>query len=115
MRVTSELWVQAAMRRVFSSGGFAAVERRGAREAGAIFIIIPARDGTCRLFGPAPQAGYDQAKPQDRLFQLVVTADDRAEVDAKLEKEARFDPDLWVIEIEADAGLVSELLTLVTP
>ena len=38
MRVTSEFFVSALIRRVFSSGGFAAVERRGATEAGAVFL-----------------------------------------------------------------------------
>ncbi|MET0943059.1 MAG: DUF1491 family protein, partial [Mesorhizobium sp.] len=39
MRVTSELWVSALTRRVFSGGGFAAILKRGAAEAGAVFIL----------------------------------------------------------------------------
>ncbi|MEP2580565.1 MAG: DUF1491 family protein, partial [Roseibium sp.] len=38
MRVTSEFFVSALVRRVFGEGGFAAVSRRGAPEAGAVFV-----------------------------------------------------------------------------
>ena len=35
MRVTSDLWVAALLRRIFSEGGFGAVLRRGGDSAGA--------------------------------------------------------------------------------
>ena len=68
MRVTSEFWVSAVTRRVFNAGGYAAVVRRGATEAGAIFVMVRSRDGTCNLFGPASQTSYDEAGPQERRF-----------------------------------------------
>ena len=71
MRLTSEIWVSALVRRVFAQGGFAAIERRGAMEAGAIFIKWRDRDGGLRLFAPAPQAGYGEERPQERMFVAV--------------------------------------------
>ena len=53
MRITSDLWVSALTRRVFAEGGFAAIVRRGATEAGAIFVITQDRLGTSTLFGLA--------------------------------------------------------------
>lgn len=114
MRVTSEFWVSAVTRRVFNAGGYAAIVRRGATEAGAIFVMQRARDGTCRLYGPASQTSYDEAGPQERRFTAIAEGDDDA-VAARLEKESRFDPDLWLLEIEADAELVSEVIPLTTP
>ena len=53
-------------------GAIATVARRGAEEAGAIFVIVDWLDGTADLFGPAPQSALRQFKPADRLFQRVM-------------------------------------------
>jgi hypothetical protein len=100
MRVTSDLWVSALLRRVQSAGGFGAVLRRGASEAGAIFIVSRSRLGEVTLYGPAPQVAYEEGKPQERGFSEMLGPADDAAIEAKLEKERRFDPDLWVVEIE---------------
>ena len=102
MRVTSDFFISALIRRVFSSGGFAAVERKGASEAGAIFIRQRFRDGLETLFGPAPQTVFDEGRPDDRRFEVRL---EHAEPDAArdiLTREAKFDPDLWVVELEVE-------------
>lgn len=104
MRVTADLWVSALTRRIFNDGGFAAVRRRGAREAGAIFILSRNRFGEIKLYQPAAQTSYDEAKPQERQFSLMLEGDEEA-IEKKLERELRFDPDVWVVEIEHDAGV----------
>ena len=106
MRVVTDLFVSALLRRVFSSGGFAAVERRGAAEAGAIFIRQRFRDGLETLFGPAPQSVFGEGD-DDRRFEIRAERSDAARCDEIIAREARFDPDLWVVELEADdvAGL----------
>jgi hypothetical protein len=115
MRVTTDLWVSALVRRVFSAGGFAAVVKRGAAEAGAIFVLARGRLGDTVLFGPAPQASYDTAKPDERFFSIVGAGEDAAAIDARLEREKRFDPDIWVVEIEAGATPVEELISVRMP
>ncbi|MER8976357.1 MULTISPECIES: DUF1491 family protein [unclassified Mesorhizobium] len=112
MRVTTDLWVSALLRRVFSAGGFAAVVKRGATEAGAVFVLARGRQGEMALFGPAPQTSYDSARPDDRFFSLLGEGDDAAIFDARLEREKRFDSDIWVIEIEAGAISVEELISV---
>jgi hypothetical protein len=108
MRVTSEFFVSALIRRVFASGGFAAVERKGAAEAGAIFIRQRFRDGLETLYAPAPQSVFDGERPDDRRFEIRL---DRGEAEAArdlLGREAKFDPDLWVVELETEdvGGLI---------
>jgi hypothetical protein len=115
MRVTTDLWVSALLRRVFSAGGFAAIVKRGATEAGAVFVLSRGRLGDVSLFGPAPQTSYDSAKPDDRFFTLLGAGDDAAVLDARLEREKKFDPDIWVVEIEAGSVPVEELLLVKTP
>lgn len=110
MRVTSDFFVSALMRRVFNDGGFAAIISKGASEAGAIFIITRNRMGEVALYGPASQTFYDEAKPQDRQFTLLETDEDRAT--ARLEREKKFDSDIWTVELEVGKIGVEELLTL---
>ena len=114
MRVTADLFVSAMLRRVFSSGGFAAVVKRGALEAGAVFIIVRQASGEAMLLGPAPQTSYDQARPDDRVFLALMTGSDD-EIGARLEREERFDSDIWVVEIEPGSVAVGELVSVVTP
>ena len=115
MRVTTDLWVSALVRRVFASSGFAAIVRRGGGEAGAVLFLARDRMGRVSLYGPAPQTSYDEARPDERFFGLVLGEAEAEAVDARLEREKRFDPDVWVVEIEAGTVPVEALLALRTP
>jgi hypothetical protein len=104
MRLKSEMWVKAYLRRCRSEGADAVLMRRGDDDAGAIYIKVSRLDGTAVLFGPAP-AGLDAAR-EDRLWQPSLKGEPRpeAEVDAVLERETSFDPDIWIVAVEDRAG-----------
>jgi hypothetical protein len=115
MRVTTEFWVSSVLRRAFSAGGFGAVERRGAAEAGAVLILRRDRMGATALYAPAPQASYDEARPQERLFTQVLNGADEEAAAGRIARETRFDPDLWIVELEVDDALFEELVAVTTP
>ena len=102
MRLKSGIWAAALVRRAFADGHFAAIERRGAEEAGAIFVRVRHRDGSESVYGPAPQALLAKDAPADRAFECRCLAVEGGEADALIERERRFDSDLWVVEIELD-------------
>ena len=106
MRLKSGLWVAAYIRRCSVEGLFAAVRRRGAEEAGAIFIKVNRLDGTADLYGPAPQSAFAEQSPSDRAFSAALETMPAAEaqVEAYLASQVRFDPDLWIIESEDRVG-----------
>lgn len=107
MRLKSGIWVSAYLRRCNVEGAFAAVRRRGVDEAGAIFIKINRLDGTGTLYGPAAQAMFDEAHPADRLFSVIAGRDGpaaEADIEARLTREIKFDPDIWIVEVEDRAG-----------
>jgi hypothetical protein len=105
MRLKSALWVAAYLRRCQVEGVYAVVRRRGAEEAGAIFVRICRLDGSSDLFGPAPQSAFDAA-PGERAFSasLAVQPAADAAVEAYLAREMKFDPDIWIVEVEDRAG-----------
>ena len=106
MRLKSAIWVAAYIRRCHIEGAFAAVRRRGAEEAGAIFIKLNRLDGTAELFAPAPQSAFDDADPADRAFSRCFGVEPVPEdkIEARLAREIRFDPDVWIVEVEDRAG-----------
>jgi hypothetical protein len=103
MRLKSQIWVQAFLRTNQSAGRFGAVVRRGAEEAGAIYVIINHLDGTVHLFGPAPGASIDEEGERRWQIELSPPA---AEPDAAalLKRRTDFDPDVWIVEVEDRSG-----------
>ena len=105
MRLKSSIWVAAYLRRCQTEGIFGAVRRRGAEEAGAVFVKIALLDGKAMLYVPAPQTVYDESRPIERIFTPTSTEPmPEASVEERLVKEIRFDPDAWIVETEDRAG-----------
>ena len=98
VRLKSAIYVQALIRRCEVSGAAAYLARRGAEEAGAVFIKINRLDGTCTVLSPARRG-------EERIWTRPIgeSADDvrAAEYFAK---QIRIDPDVWIVEIEDREG-----------
>ncbi|MGE3642734.1 MAG: DUF1491 family protein [Beijerinckiaceae bacterium] len=105
MRLRSDIWVSAYLRRCAVEGAYAVLRRRGAAEAGAIFVRVDLRDGNCRLFGPAPQSEL-AGDGLDRLWLQLHKSDsiDPLTAEERLRRELSFDPDLWIVEVENSGG-----------
>jgi hypothetical protein len=105
MRLKSSIWVAAYLRRCQTEGVFGAVRRRGAEEAGAVFVKLALLDGNAVLYAPAPQTVYDDSRPIERVFAPTSPQPvPEPAVEERLAKEIRFDPDVWIVEIEDRAG-----------
>jgi hypothetical protein len=104
MRLKSELWVKAYLRRCQHEGAAAVLVRRGDEDAGAIYVKVSRLDGTAMLFGPAP-AGLDVAR-EDRRWQSCLATLEAKEVDADdyLARQVAFDSDIWIVAVDDAAG-----------
>lgn len=105
MLLRSDIWASAYLRRCNSTSVSAFLRRRGAAEAGAIFVKLDRCDGMCALFGPAPQTEA-AARGIDRLWHRMHKDEwlECTKIEEQIAREMKFDPDLWVIEIEDKAG-----------
>ncbi len=105
MRLKSWIWVSAYLRRCAVEGAFAVLRRRGAEDAGAIFVVVDRLDGTVALYGPAPQSLADE-ETGDRLFTPIPLKPDPTPLAAheRLQREIDFDPDLWIVDVEDREG-----------
>jgi hypothetical protein len=98
VRLKSAIYVQALIRRVEAQGASAYLLRRGAEEAGAVFLKLNRLDGSCVVLSPARRG-------EERVWMrpLGDSADEQRCADY-LTKQIRFDPDIWIVEIEDRAG-----------
>ncbi len=97
--------VSAIIRQAELAGAVAMLRRRGASEAGAIFVKVDRLDGTAALFSPAMQSLMEEGA-SERMWQRA-HADDHLTplaIEERMAKEMRFDPDLWFVEIEDRDG-----------
>jgi hypothetical protein len=103
-RLRSDIWVSAYLRRCAVEGAYAVLRRRGASEAGAIFVKIDALDGTALLYGPAPQSEIEGGV--ERVFTLLhcEARIDPGDAEARLKREVTFDTDIWIVEVEDRQG-----------
>lgn len=101
MRVKSAIFISALTRRLFSDGFVGVIEKKGAEDAGAIFIRVLKRDRSQMLLSPAPQS-LTEGETADRCFEVRLENAVELDVDQKLAREKSFDSDIWVVEIETD-------------
>jgi hypothetical protein len=107
LRLRSDIWVAAYLRRCGVEGASAVLRRRGAAEAGAIFVKVDHRSGRATLYGPAPQSVAAELKPGvERIFTRAHSGEsvDSSEGEERLRREIAFDPDLWIVEVENAPG-----------
>jgi hypothetical protein len=95
------------LRRCGVEGASAVLRRRGAAEAGAIFVKIDRLDGRAALYGPSPQSvTATLGAGVERVFARVHKEEwiDSHSADRRLEREIEFDPDVWIVEVENRCG-----------
>lgn len=97
-RLRSDILVQSILRTVQSRSGFATVRHRGHEEGGVVYLTI--------ALGPLVDA---YVETQDRDGTLAwrakkLQADEQAIIEM-IQKERRFDPDLWVVDVEGGVTL----------
>ena len=98
MELATDLWVSALLRRASLGGAFPVVVRRGDATAGAVLVkVVDSRARSARLYA---EATFDGAA----VWMQPRPGADEAELDAYCERQARIDPDIWVVEIEDRDG-----------
>lgn len=102
-RLKTEILVAAQLKRCEAAGAFAHVAKKGDPDAGAVAVKVFVGRGEegllARLF--MQSVNLDGEKEWREAFDGPYKEE---EVDMRLEKERRIDPDLWVVEIEDPKG-----------
>ena len=96
-RLTAEFWVQAYLARLRLADIPAFITSRGDATAGAVLVKLNTLDGRAQ----ALTRSFDASGA--RVW-VPLAEGAEAEVDAALARQRRFDPDLWIVEVEDRAG-----------
>lgn len=96
-RLTSKFWIDAYLLRLAQDAIPVFITQRGDETAGAILVNLNLLDGTARLFHQSFNTAGTRAW-------IVLCEGSEAEVAEAIKKQLRFDPDLWVIEVESKSG-----------
>ena len=97
-RLTTEIWVAAYLTRLRLATIPAFILQKGDHTAGAVLVKLNTLDGKATCY----QRSFDLMSGARKW--VVLSEGDEAQVDASIDNQKSFDPDLWVIEIEDKAG-----------
>lgn len=98
-RLKAGIFVRALIRRAEVAGASAYVAKKGVEESGAVFIKIIRADRSSLVLSQARRGEGDLVW----LKPLGDTTDDE-KANAYFAKQMKFDPDLWIVEIEDREG-----------
>jgi hypothetical protein len=104
MSVKTEIWVKGHLRRCFIAGLTGVVARRGAAEAGAVFVKVTLAAGAARLLAPAAGPAYDEDGGRNWEFPLGREPLKPDDIDRFLDRQIAFDPDIWILDIDDPGG-----------
>ncbi|WP_299083495.1 DUF1491 family protein [uncultured Ruegeria sp.] len=97
-RLTADFWVHAYLARLRFQEIPAFVVTHGDDTAGAVLVKLNTLDGQAMAF----QRSFDLMSGDRKWVELSSGAE--ADVDAAIQRQRSFDPDLWVIEVEDRQG-----------
>ncbi len=99
-RLPAHLEVASLIRRVEAAGGFAAVLRKGERDAGTILLVLAEKGAKRRVLERMPQLDGT------RTWTLAVQqdADKFDEIEKYLDRRSSQDADLWIVELDIVNG-----------
>jgi len=98
MLLSSDIWVSALIRRVEQAGSFAFIARRGEKSFGAVLVKV------LNLKTRETYVLREAQKGEESVWMQPVETKDEADLDEWIARQARYDPDIWVVEIEDAEG-----------
>jgi hypothetical protein len=96
-RVKAQIWVQIALRLGDKDGRPGMVLRRGDADAGGVLVVLRDRENRLVVLSQTRTEGGELAWLRATGAEPV----DQARADAYVDRQVKFDPDLWVIEFES--------------
>ncbi|MFD2172806.1 DUF1491 family protein [Rhodobacter lacus] len=97
-RLRAELWVRAYLKRLELNNIPAYIAAKGQPDSGAVMVKCATMDGQAKLY----TRRFDLMTDSETW--TVLTEGAERDVDDSIRKQRSFDPDLWVIELEARHG-----------
>lgn len=103
MHISTDIWVSALTRRVEAAGSFAFIARKGHGQFGSVLVkVLNLRTREAYVLREA-QSGLGEGGDETVWMRPVETLNE-PDVDSYIARQTKFDPDIWVVEIEDAEG-----------
>lgn len=97
-RLPTRLRVGGLLRRVAAAGDFATIVKKGDETAGQLLVVARHRNGRQQVFTRTMNSSGEYcwtiAAEQDQ--------EELAKINEYLDRQLRYDPDLWIVELDTD-------------
>ena len=95
MRLSTDLWVYALVRRAQLAGAYATIVRKGDARGGAVLVkTFDPKSREARLYAQA------LSREGESIWMQPISSTVESDLDAYAERAGQRDPDIWVVEIE---------------
>ena len=91
-RLATSVVVSGLIRKAEGEGGFAAILAKGDETAGSVLVILLERGG--------PPQALERILQADGSYGWQASAEGESGVAELIDRRRRFDPDLWVVELD---------------
>jgi len=98
-RLATSVLVSGLVRKAEAEGGFAAVLAKGDPTAGSVIVVLAERGG-CQVILERILQSDGSYEWQSTGAQIAENVNKTADVPAFVARRRRFDPDLWVLELD---------------
>ncbi len=99
MRLSTDVWVAALIRRAELGGAFAMIAHKGDARGGTVLV---------KVYNPLARAARLYAEAVrgegERIWMPPIASTEERDIDAYVERQRGRDPDLWLVEIEDREG-----------
>lgn len=97
-RLNAKVFVSSLVRRANAAGDFATIVKKGDQTAGQVLLVARRRNGRQQVFTRTMNSRGDYSW----TVAIEVNQDELGKINEYLDKQARYDPDLWIVELDTD-------------
>ncbi|MDO9488925.1 MAG: DUF1491 family protein [Sphingomonadaceae bacterium] len=97
-KLNAGLWVGAIVRLAQSRGDFATIAKKGDETAGQVILVARRRNGHVQVYSRTMNSRGDYSW----TIAIEAPAEELGKVNDYLGRQRRYDPDLWIVDLDTD-------------
>lgn len=97
-KLNAGIWVSALIRMAQAAGDFATIAKKGDETAGQVLLVARRRNGHVQVYSRTMNSRGDYSW----TVAVESDAEELGKVNDYLERQQRYDPDLWIVDLDTD-------------
>jgi len=97
-KLNAGVWVSAIVRLAQANGDFATIAKKGDETAGQIILVARRRNGHVQVYSRTMNSRGDYSW----TVAIASPPEESIKVNDYLDRQRRYDPDLWIVDLDTD-------------